>query len=219
MDIKSAMMKFYKTEGKDHILVSPFAKTELGKILSLNWRKKFFIPQLGEFISPEAFVAWLFTGNEEERWNTRARIPTVRKDQVPLLKKALFFAKYHQLSALKPVLIRLLNQPLENGKTVGELPCVEYKIHTSGVKEFHPDQRRVVILQAMVKHLIEKGPKEMFSTELFDYHDVRRGVMDQVKTVFNLTSSDKESSTEDSSVNEEPSKENTSDDEETSKEE
>ena len=189
MDIKSAMMKFYKTEGKDHILVSPFAKTELGKILALNWRKKFFIPQLGEYISPEAFVAWLFTGNEEERWNTRARIPTVRKDQVPLLKKALFFAKYHQLAALKPILGKLMKQQTDaSGKTMADLPWVEYKVHTSGVKELHPDSRRAALIKQMAIHIVEKGPKEKFASDIFDYEQCRKETMEHVKTMFNLNS-------------------------------
>lgn len=187
MDFKEAIAKFImKNEGGDHILVSPFANTNIGKILALNWRKKFFVPQLGEFISPDAFVAWLFSGDESQRWNTRARIPTVRKDQVKLVRNAVYFAKYHQLTALKPILAKECKAN-EEGKSKIDLPWVEYKIHTSGVKEFHPDQRRTQILKEMVRHLLEKGPKEQFVSELFDYSDTKQQIMEHVKEVFHVS--------------------------------
>ena len=198
MDIKDAMKKIAcRKDGVDHIWVSPFASSQLGKIVSLEWRRKFFIPQLGEFISPNAFVAWLFSGDESERMNSSARIPIVPKNEFPLLMKALYVAKFHQLTSLKYMLVK--------GTADGQLdlPWMEYKQHTSGVKEHHRDLKRVGLVKAMVKHILESGSRVPFINEEYKFNlpEVKKEIMVLVKDKFNLNEG--EDRTEDQEVTEE----------------
>ena len=186
MDIRSAMNKIaMKKDGSDHIWVSPFGTTQLGKLVALKWRKKFFIPQLGEFISPDSFVAWLFTGDEAQRQNPTAKIPQLTKEEFKLARQAMFFGKYHQLTALKPALQKEC-AVVEGQKSVIDLPWFEYKQHMSGIKEHHADTKRVSIVKDMVKHLLENGSKAQFMNADFDYATVRQQVMEYVKEKFNL---------------------------------
>lgn len=174
-----------KKDGGDHIWVSPFGSTQLGKLVALKWRKKFFIPQLGEFISPDSFVAWMFSGDESQRQNPSAKIPQLSKEEFKLARQALFFGKYHQLTALKPALVKECSA-IEGNKPAIELPWFEYKLHLSGIKEHHADTKRVSIVKDMVAHLIRNGSKAYFKNEDFDYVAVRQQVMDYVKEKFNL---------------------------------
>ena len=186
MDIKSAMEKVsIRKDGIDHIWVSPFSGTQLGKIVSLKWRKKFFIPQLGEFVSPDSFISWLFTGDEAQRQNATAKLPQLSKEEFKLARQAMFMAKYHQLTALKPALI-VETKAEEGKKSKLDLPWLEYKQHMSGVKEHHHDTLRVSIVKDMVRHILESGSKASFQCAAFDYADVRDKVMKHVIEKFGL---------------------------------
>lgn len=186
MDIRSAMNKIAtRKDGVDHIWVSAFGGTQIGKLVSLKWRKKFFIPQLGEFISPDAFLAWLFSGDEAQRQNPTASIPQLSKEEFKLARQAMFFAKYHQLTALKPALVKECLFT-EDKNSVITLPWFEYKQHMSGIKEHHADGKRVSIVKDMVKHLIANGSKVVFTNEDFDYGIVKKQIMEYVKEKFNL---------------------------------
>lgn len=186
MHIKEAMSKVaIRNDGVDHIWVSPFANTQLGKIVSLKWRKKFFIPQLGEFVSPDSFIAWMFTGDESMRQNTAAKLPQLTKEEFKLARQAMFMAKYHQLTALKASLISEC-QAAEGEKSKLDLPWLEYKQHQSGVKEHHHDTKRVSIVKSMVHHILENGSKVSFQCPDFDYDEVKEAVMAHVKEKFHL---------------------------------
>lgn len=203
MDIRQAMEKIaIRVDGVDHIWVSPFANTQLGKIVSLKWRKKFFIPQLGEFVSPDAFIAWLFTGDESMRQNTAAKLPQLSKEEFKLARQAMFMAKYHQLTALKPSLVTEC-ETKEGQKSKLDLPWLEYKQHQSGVKEHHHDTKRVSIVKSMVRHILEQGSKVQFQCQDFDYAEVKDAVMKHVKEKFNLEDQIKENNSPDEIASEE----------------
>lgn len=183
MDIKSAIIRVStKKEGEDHIRLSPFAETKLGKLASVGWRKEFFIPQLGKFLTPEGFAVWLFTGNEAERRNERSRLPHMTKEEFKLARLAILLAKYHQLAAMKS----LLHGAIKGMDDIFKIPWMEYKVHQSGVKEVFSDTQRVNIIKAMTKHIVEHSPKDMFITDGFDYYMVKELVMNHVKKNFGL---------------------------------
>lgn len=192
MDIKTAMKKItMRADGVDHLWVSPFATSQLGKIVSMKWRKKFFIPMLGEFVSPDAFCSWLFTGEESERQNPAAKIPQLSKEEFKLARTAMFFAKYHQLTALKPALIKECKAE-EGKKSVLELPWFEYKLHLSGIKEQNQDTKRVSIVKDMVIHLIKNGSKTPFKNDDFNYVEAKQQIMDYIHETFEIVEGNEE---------------------------
>ena len=166
----------YKKDGEDHVWVSPVSKTLVGKVASLSWRGNFFVPQVGEFISPVAFAAWLLTGNEASRRDPMARIPKVHSlESKEFVRQMLFLGKYHQLAAFKRLLVK--NKELFN------LRWVEYKLHSSGVKELHPDSERAQIIKAMATHVAENGANTPFSYSWFDRQEAFNLCMDFIKGV------------------------------------
>lgn len=115
------LLNVFVNDGGDHIRVSPYGKTTIGRIASMDWRKKFFVPHLGEFSSSRCFANWLVCGNEDARHNTRFKVDKTVKGYRALM----LYAKYHQLCSLK--------KTLASEKT--DLVFVAYKEHKSGIKE------------------------------------------------------------------------------------
>ena len=198
MDLRTAMNKIAKrVDGVDHIWINTFSKTQLGKICHMKWRKKFFIPQLGEFASVDSFLAWLFTQDESMRIDATARLPQVSREEFKLARLALFYAKFHQLQALRPSLHQECD-PKEGEKSKLDLPWFEYKIHTSGIIEDNQDTARVAIVKEMVKYILasELKARVTFKTEGFDYQEVRCKIMAYVKEKFQLAERTEESGPE-----------------------
>ncbi len=167
-----------RQDGVDHIWVSPFGNTQIGKVAVLDWREKFIIPNVGEFISPNAFGAWLFTGNDNMRMSSLPqKFPSLVKEDVVLLKKAIFLAKFYQLSTIQKVLLNDKFNRLD-------LPWVEYKLHTSGIKEHHPDKRRAELVKEMVAHFSSKDKNESFETKDFVYVEILAQVMARIRSKF-----------------------------------
>ena len=124
--IKEQLQGQLRRDGIDHLNISVNAETDLGKIVSPDWRKKFYVPHMGEFISSRAFANWMVSGGDEElRYHTG-----FYKTNVPVedFRKLLVFAKYYQLCSMRTSVC--------NGKGMFELPWVMYKRHVSGVREF-----------------------------------------------------------------------------------
>lgn len=115
------LLNVFVNDGGDHIRVSPYGKTTVGRIASMDWRKKFFVPHLGEFSSSRCFANWLVCGNEDARHNVRFKVDKTIKGYRTLM----LYAKYHQLCSLKKT---LANEPTN-------LVFVAYKQHKSGIKE------------------------------------------------------------------------------------
>jgi len=167
--IKKFVNKF-KKEGEDHIRISPFAETTLGKVLSPDWRKKFFIPHVGEFLTPQCFANWLVTGDDEARHDTNIR-PAVH---VKEYSGFVLYAKFYQLCSMKTLL----------EKEMKELPFAMYKVHTSGVKEFHRWKEYPSEVKEMIQHILnaEKGPKAAYPWEE-KYPGLLAKIDEQIKVI------------------------------------
>lgn len=144
--IKKFVNKF-REDGGDHIRISPFAETTLGKVLSPDWRKKFFIPHVGEFLTPQCFANWLVTGNDDARHDINIRPSTHIKDY----SNFVLYSKYYQLCSMKTLL----------EKEYKDLPFAMYKVHTTGVKEHHRWKEYPLEVKEMVEHILdpERGSK------------------------------------------------------------
>lgn len=126
----------YKVDGEDHIRISPYGKTDLGKILSQGWRKPFFIPRIGNFLTPECFAKWIATGDEEARHNVRFRFTGRIRDY----RDYVLFAKYYQLCALAESLGRFVEPyrvPADSSEgLVIKIPLIGYTVHDTGLREY-----------------------------------------------------------------------------------
>ena len=150
MSIFESYANKLKKDGVDHIRVSVVAETQLGKICAHDWRKRFFVPRVGDFLSPVCFANWLVTGDEEARHDPRYKV----KRNVRGYHKYVLFAKFYQLCSLRGVLVREMK----------DLPFVAYKVHQSGIKEFDRWKDYPLTVKEMVRHVIdeERGPKVPF---------------------------------------------------------
>ena len=103
----------YKQDGSDHIRISPYGKTELGKWLSPEYSRKVTIPHLGEFASVRNLWIWLTTeGHPDqirsvnpkdlERWVKSTKVK--KGDSLPYFTELIGYAKYQQLVQHKPKL-------------------------------------------------------------------------------------------------------------------
>lgn len=151
--IKQFANKSFKKEGEDHIRISPFAETNLGKLLSPDWRKKFFIPHVGEFLSPNCFANWIVTGDDEARHNPAFRAPVAVKGY----RNFVLYAKFYQLCSMRAIL----------EKEQKDLPFAMYKVHTSGVKEFDRWKEYPSEVKEMLAHVVDpaRGPKVPYDWE------------------------------------------------------
>lgn len=193
ISIKDAMIKsVFLKDGKDHILVSPFGETQIGKYASMSWRKKFFFPMLGEFISPKSFISWLATGDEgQRRANNPIRLPSMSKNEYLRYLKAGYLAKWYQLTSMHGALVKTIKA---GGKfDPFDLHWVEYKIHANGLKEFPQSQMNSEVLKRLLKHNCTEGNKEGLNTldssiiPNFDLKEVQNWIDETVCQKFNLS--------------------------------
>lgn len=156
ISIKDAMINVaFKQDGVDHVLLAPFGATKIGNYASMSWRRSFFIPQLGEFLSPQSFVSWLHYGDESQRHSNKPnRLPYLERSVQAFYQQALYLAKWYQLSSLHGALVK---QSTVGEINLLELPWVEYRIHASGLKEFPQNQRNAEVIKALVKYNIQHG--------------------------------------------------------------
>jgi len=191
VSLKEAMIKIaFRQDGNDHVLVSPFAGTQLGKYASMTWRKKFFFPMLGEFVSPLAFMAWLATGDEMQRHaNQPARLPSMPKDEYLKYLRAGYLAKWYQLASMHGALVK---QFKSSDTDLLELPWVEYKIHVNGLKEFPQSQLNAEVLKKLVRHNYTEGNKDglkpLNNTIItnFNLDEIQQWIDEVVRDKFNL---------------------------------
>lgn len=142
--IKDQLRTNLRTDGEDHLNISAYAETELGKITSPDWRKKFYVPHIGDFVSARAFANWLVSGGSEDlRHNTK-----FYKTSVPVedFRKLVVFAKYYQLCSLRSSLV--------TEQALLSLPWVMYKRHFSGVREFDRWTHYTAEIKPMVHDII-----------------------------------------------------------------
>lgn len=139
--IKEQLQGQMRRDGIDHLNISAMAETDLGKIVSPDWRKKFYVPHMGDFINARAFANWMVSGGDEDlRHNTG-----FYKTSVPVedFRKLLVFAKYYQMCSMRTSIC--------NSKDLFDLPWVMYKRHVSGVREFDRWQNYTSIIKPMVE--------------------------------------------------------------------
>lgn len=192
ISIKDAIVRVaFKQDGKDHVLVTPFSATQIGKYASMSWRKRFFIPQLGEFISPMAFMSWLCHGDESQRHaNNPMRVPYMSKEEFLKYQRAGYLAKWYQLASMHGALVK---QSKVGDLNLLDLPWVEYKVHTTGLKEFPQSQINAEILKGLVKLNVEHGNHDGLKLLAgidfipdFKLSDVQKWIDETVRERFNL---------------------------------
>ena len=154
--------KLIKKDGVDHIRISVAGETQLGKVLAHDWRKRFYVPRVGDFLSPICFANWLVTGDEEARHNPKYRV----KKNVRGYHRYVLFAKFYQLCSMRGMLQREMK----------ELPFVSYKVHQSGVKEFDRWKEYPTVVKEMVEHIIddERGPRTPYPFEQDTIDEINR---------------------------------------------
>ncbi len=117
--------RMQKIDGKDHINVSIFAaKTQLGRILHPEFRKKFFVPKYGEYLSPMCFLRWIGGAGEEARYNDKAQ----GWQNVACFQEAIVYSKFCQFKKMRSELVEELNK--HNVSTF-----TSYKMHPGGIRE------------------------------------------------------------------------------------
>lgn len=167
------------TDGVDHILVSPFGETLLGKFCSLQWRSKFFIPNLGEFAGPTNFAGWVVTGDENLRHSKSLGGVKVPRE---VWRNARLYAKFAQLTALKNVLLKKYNSIEELEREVN-LPFLTYKVHAIGVKERLADETYNSTIKEMVVYILNSEGKPDWNQKFDDFSlpEAKALIMDQIK--------------------------------------
>lgn len=150
MSIMETFVTKLRKDGQDHVRVSAIGETAIGRLCAHDWRRRFYIPRVGDFLSPVCFANWLVTGDEAARHDPRYRV----KQNVRGYHRYVLYAKYHQLCSLRSVLQREML----------DLPFVCYKIHQSGIKEFDRWKEYPGTVKEMVQFVIdpENGPKKLF---------------------------------------------------------
>lgn len=151
----STMINSLKKDGTDHIRIDSFADTTLGKLLSRNWRKKFFIPHIGEFLSPECFANWVASGSDEARFDPKFKV----NKRITMYKELVLFAKYYQICSIRASIAK------EMKKYPKVIPFIAYKVHMAGIREMDLWKDYSVEVRSMTNHILdeEKGPKVSYT--------------------------------------------------------
>lgn len=172
--IMDKLVSSFKKDGVDHIRIGLAAETQLGKMCAVEWRRRFFIPRVGEFLSPQCFANWLATGDEAARHDPKYRV----KNAIRGYHRFQLFAKYYQLCSLASQL----------RKEMKNLPFTSYKIHGSGIKEHDRWSEYPVKVKEMIEHILdpERGPRTPFP---FD-EGVRESVDEMIRLIAAASNAD-----------------------------
>ena len=168
MSMLERFVNKFKNEGVDHIRISPFADTKLGKITSKDWRHRFFVPHMGEFTSPVCFANWICTGDDDARHNVQFRFNETVKGYLQFV----LYGKFYQMCAMKGIIKREMK----------ELPFVVYKQHASGIKEFDRWKEYPIEIKNMIDHILDddRGPKTAYPWEE-NHPGLEQRIQDQIK--------------------------------------
>lgn len=172
--IMDKLVSSFKKDGVDHIRIGLAAETQLGKMCAVEWRRRFFIPRVGEFLSPQCFANWLATGDEAARHDPKYRV----KNAIRGYHRFQLFAKYYQLCSLASQL----------RKEMKNLPFTSYKIHGSGIKEHDRWSEYPIKVKEMIEHILdpERGPRTPFP---FD-EGVRESVDEMIRLIAEASNAD-----------------------------
>lgn len=168
MSMLERFVNKFKNEGVDHIRISPFADTKLGKITSKDWRHRFFVPHMGEFTSPVCFANWICTGDDDARHNVQFRFNETVKGYLQFV----LYGKFYQMCAMKGIIKREMK----------DLPFVVYKQHASGIKEFDRWKEYPIEIKNMIDHILDddRGPKTAYPWEE-NHPGLEQRIQDQIK--------------------------------------
>jgi hypothetical protein len=150
----------YKADGQDHVRISPYGNTELGKWLSPEFSRKVIVPPLGEFASVRNLWIWLTTDGHPdqvrsvnpkslERWVKSIKVK--KGNSLRLFGEIICYAKYQQFLQHKPKL------------TDAGLPLLVYQESKEGFRTTMPYEQWYVsaVRNAMDAYL--NGTKLVFS--------------------------------------------------------
>ena len=156
-DIAVELIRVSGKEGENHIRISPFAKTKIGKILHPRWGADFFVPRIGGFHSPVCFANWLVTGNDDARWDVKIR----SKKRVERFNDLVAYGKYHQICRLKKMVEGELKKFPKN------IPWFMYNVHATGVVEVDRWKEYPSLVRRFVSHITDpqRGPKYPYAWE------------------------------------------------------
>ena len=185
-----AFIKQAKVDGVDHICVGKSASTLIGRYAYMDKKKSFFIPNLGSFTSVNSFLSWMYTGNEDYR-HKECHLGRFITNNNDLYKRASYFAKYHQLTAVTGLLIK--------DKDTLTLPWIEYTVYNTGIREYSRFKHRATVIKAMIEHIVSRSDVP-FTCADFDYEKDRAKIVEFICNKFKVeTLSPVEMKDEDSS--------------------
>lgn len=156
-----------RRDGGDHINVSFNGKTEIGRSASLDYRRQFFIPHLGDFGSARNFAQWLCSdGNDTFRFG-RERFDS-RQTSLHLFRGFLLYAKFYQILS-----IRNFYQDKAN---MLNLPWASYRVHLTGIREHDRWSEYHSVVKEMIRHVVENEPSAPVPWKKF----LEQGVIDKI---------------------------------------
>lgn len=154
--IKDQVRVAFIHDGKDHVNIFTHGETNVGKVAFPEWRRKFYIPHLGEFASPRAFANWCVSGGQEE-YRRQTGYVEYRVENIREFRMLMLYAKFFQLTSLRSSLI--------DEKHLLDVPWLMYKKHLTGVKEHNKWEEYPKIAKAYVDHIVNHGNHVKFNFE------------------------------------------------------
>jgi len=155
--IRDQIRLAFRHDGKDHVNLSIFGETTIGQNASPEFRKRFFIPHLGEFGSPRCFANWMCSGGDDTLRFDQRRYDT---KNIPLnvFRMYMLYGKYYQVLSIRGTYI--------THKDLLDLPWVMYKKHLTGVREFDRWDTYADMVKAMVRHVVDHDARAKFDWAL-----------------------------------------------------
>lgn len=164
--IKDQVRAAFLHDGKDHVNVFSHGATNIGKVAFPEWRKKFYIPHLGEFASPRAFANWCVGGGAEELRRETGYVE-YKVENLREFRSLMLYAKFFQLTSLR---MSLLGE-----KELLDLPFMMYKKHLTGVREDNKWREYPSVVKQFIVHIVNNG-----NHVPFDFEAVIPGVTETV---------------------------------------
>lgn len=155
--IRDQIRLAFRHDGKDHVNLSIFGETVIGQNASPEFRKRFFIPHLGEFGSPRCFANWMCSGGDDTLRFDQRRYDT-KNVALSVFRMYLLYGKFYQVLSIRGTYIA--------HKAMLDLPWIMYKKHLTGVREFDRWDTYPDMVKAMVSHVVEHDARAKFDWSL-----------------------------------------------------
>lgn len=164
----------YLKDGEDHVNLSSGGNTTVGRMCSADWRRQFYIPHLGEFISIRAFVQWMATGDEASRMNPpTGRVSNMSSNDYHTL---MLFAKYFQMTSFAST--------IRNEAALLDIPWVSYKQFGTGVRQHNVWTEYNLVVHEYADFIVNNTPKDMFPWDKLypDVLNIVNGYLEEIVT-------------------------------------